>query len=69
MRREVAQELLQIKEKYGDERSAAMSQQLGLARLFLHARLLLIALPKIGKLELRADLDPDLELILDKLRN
>ena len=54
--------------KYSDERTSRFCASLGLQRLFLHARRLRIALPDVGPLELEAALDPDLELILKKLR-
>jgi 23S rRNA pseudouridine955/2504/2580 synthase len=56
-------------DKYSDERTAQLCATLGLQRLFLHARRLRIALPGVGPLELEAALDPDLELILKRLRN
>ena len=56
-------------DKYGDERSAALTRTLGLQRLFLHARSLRISLPESGLLTLEAGLDPELESILVKLRN
>jgi 23S rRNA pseudouridine955/2504/2580 synthase len=54
--------------KYSDERTTSVCQSLGLQRLFLHARSLRISLPETGPLNLEAPLDPDLEVILDKLR-
>jgi 23S rRNA pseudouridine955/2504/2580 synthase len=56
-------------DKYSDERSAALTQALGLKRLFLHARSLRIAIPDSGPVTLQAELDPELETILDKIRN
>ncbi len=56
-------------DKYGDERCESLCRELGLKRLFLHARSLRFALPGTGRLELQAALDKDLEIILDKLRN
>lgn len=56
-------------DKYSDDRTAAVCARLGLQRLFLHARRLRITLPGVGPLELEAELDPDLELILTNLRN
>jgi 23S rRNA pseudouridine955/2504/2580 synthase len=56
-------------DKYSDERSAALTRALGLQRLFLHARSLRLLLPESGPLALEAALDPDLENILNKLRN
>ncbi len=55
-------------DKYGDDRTAQLCRELGLQRLFLHARSLRIHLPE-GPLLLEAALDQDLEDILDKLRN
>jgi 23S rRNA pseudouridine955/2504/2580 synthase len=54
--------------KYSDDRGEALCQQLGLKRLFLHARSLHFSLPNVGRLELQADLDNNLENILTKLR-
>ena len=54
--------------KYSDDRTAAFCQQIGLKRLFLHARSLSFTLPDIGRLQLQAELEPALENILDKLR-
>ncbi len=56
-------------DKYSDERSVALTRALGLQRLFLHARSLRLLLPESGPLALEAALDPDLENILNKLRN
>lgn len=56
-------------DKYSDDRTAAFCQQIGLKRLFLHARSLSFSLPDVGRLELRAELEPKLESILNKLRN
>ncbi|MGL4564085.1 MAG: 23S rRNA pseudouridine(955/2504/2580) synthase RluC [Halioglobus sp.] len=56
-------------DKYSDERSAALTRALELQRLFLHARSLRLLLPESGPLALEAALDPDLENILNKLRN
>jgi 23S rRNA pseudouridine955/2504/2580 synthase len=56
-------------DKYSDDRTAAFCQQIGLKRLFLHARSLSFSLPDVGRLELRAELEPKLENILKKLRN
>ena len=43
-------------------------RELGLKRLFLHAHQLRFKLPGVGRLELQADLDIDLEEALKKLR-
>ena len=55
--------------KYSNERGEALCGQLGLKRLFLHAWQLRLRLPDVGRLELRAELDENLEEILIKLRN
>jgi 23S rRNA pseudouridine955/2504/2580 synthase len=55
--------------KYSDERTRDLCRQLGLQRLFLHARALNILLPQEGRLALEAPLDPELEKVLEKLRN
>ena len=55
--------------KYSKERGEALCGQLGLKRLFLHAWQLRLRLPEVGRLELRAELDENLEEILIKLRN
>lgn len=54
--------------KYSDDRGEALCQRLGLKRLFLHAHTLRFTLPVVGRLELQADLDPDLENILTNIR-
>jgi 23S rRNA pseudouridine955/2504/2580 synthase len=56
-------------QKYSDDRTENLSRQVGLKRLFLHAHRLDFALPGTGRLALQADLDRELENILDKLRN
>ena len=56
-------------EKYSNERSQGFARMLGLKRLFLHAAMLRFVLPEAGSLALRAPLDPNLENILNKLRN
>lgn len=55
--------------KYGGDDGELLCRELGLKRLFLHARALEFSLPGVGRLTLQAALDPDLENILDKLRN
>ena len=55
--------------KYASERAEALAGQLGLKRLFLHARRLEFMLPGVGRLTLEAALDNELESILEKLRN
>jgi 23S rRNA pseudouridine955/2504/2580 synthase len=56
-------------EKYASETSMEQARRLGLRRLFLHAWRLHLSLPATGKLELEAGLDPDLESILERIRN
>ncbi len=56
-------------EKYGDDRSEALTRQIGLKRLFLHARRLVFTLPEVGRLELECGLGAELEGILESLRN
>ncbi|RLQ23129.1 23S rRNA pseudouridine(955/2504/2580) synthase RluC [Seongchinamella sediminis] len=55
-------------DKYGSDQGAALGQQLGLKRLFLHAVRLRLRLPETGRLELEAALDEELESVLTKLR-
>ena len=55
--------------KYSDDKGERLAKELGLKRLFLHARALRISLPTKGSLALEAGLDSDLESILNKLRN
>lgn len=55
-------------DKYSDDRTRAFCQQVGLKRLFLHARCLRLNLPDAGRLELQSALDKDLENVLEKLR-
>ncbi|KAA1193158.1 23S rRNA pseudouridine(955/2504/2580) synthase RluC [Pseudohalioglobus sediminis] len=54
--------------KYGSPQGEALCQQIGLRRLFLHARLLRCKLPGSGLLVLEAGLDQDLENALNILR-
>ncbi len=56
-------------EKYSNDDSEELALRLGIGRLFLHAWRLGFSLPGSGRLELEAKLDPDLEKILEKLRN
>jgi 23S rRNA pseudouridine955/2504/2580 synthase len=56
-------------DKYADDAAHALARELGLRRLFLHARSLSFTLPDTGHYRFQAPLDEDLELILDKLRN
>ena len=46
--------------KYSDDRTAAFCSRIGLKRLFLHAHSLSFALPNVGRLDLQAELDPNL---------
>jgi 23S rRNA pseudouridine955/2504/2580 synthase len=55
--------------KYASEASRALTREVQLKRLFLHATRLRLTLPGTGPLELEAALDHQLEAILDKLRN
>jgi 23S rRNA pseudouridine955/2504/2580 synthase len=55
--------------KYGSEKGEALCQRLGLKRLFLHARTLRFKLPELGRMELQAEIDQNLESTLTKLRN
>lgn len=55
--------------KYSDDRGEKLASELGLKRLFLHAARLRFSLPDVGRMELEAGLDQDLESILDKLRS
>lgn len=54
--------------KYGDERGESICRQIGLKRLFLHARSLRFSLPGQGVIELQAPLDAELEQALARLR-
>lgn len=54
--------------KYADDAGAELARELGLKRLFLHARALAFMLPGGGRVTLEAPLDEELELILEKLR-
>jgi 23S rRNA pseudouridine955/2504/2580 synthase len=56
-------------DKYGNAGSEAQTRSVGLKRLFLHAEALRFTLEEAGELELHAPLDPDLEAILERLRN
>lgn len=55
--------------KYSDPRSEALTAELGLKRLFLHARSLTFRLSGVGRVAVQAALDPELEETLNKLRN
>lgn len=54
--------------KYQSSEDEALCRQLGLKRLFLHARSLRFSLPEEGQLSLQAPLDPELEKILESIR-
>ncbi len=56
-------------DKYSSEDDRAFCKEIGLKRLFLHARSLSFTLPDQGRLNLEAGLDVILESILGKLRN
>lgn len=56
-------------EKYQDQQGAELARSLGLRRLFLHAASLRFSLPGSGEITLQAPLDPELQKILDNLRN
>lgn len=53
--------------KYSDQQGEDLASELGLTRLFLHARSLEFQLPSSGVIKLEADLDPNLETILSKI--
>lgn len=54
--------------KYGSQRGEALCAKIGLKRLFLHARALRFNLPEVGRMELDAPLDSELEEALINLR-
>ena len=56
-------------DKYSNDEDHEFCKTIGLKRLFLHARSLSFSLPDQERLEVQAGLDPNLEFILDKLRN
>jgi len=56
-------------DKYSDDKTAEFAREIGLKRLFLHARSLSFALPEKGRIELEADLDSVLERTLERLSN
>ena len=56
-------------EKYSIDRDDEFCKEIGLKRLFLHARYLGVVLPNLGRVEWEAPLDRNLETILGKLRN
>ena len=56
-------------DKYSDDRTEQFCQRIGLKRLFLHAHSRRFSLLDSGPLKLQAELEPALELVLNKLRN
>jgi len=56
-------------DKYSRDEDREFCKEIGLKRLFLHARGLGFSLPEQGRVELEAPLDDNLESILNKLRN
>jgi 23S rRNA pseudouridine955/2504/2580 synthase len=54
--------------KYSDPRSEAMTSEIGLKRLFLHAHALRFSLPGTGLVAVEAELDEELENTLERLR-
>ncbi len=56
-------------DKYSHDDTAAFCRQIGLKRLFLHARSLSFSLPEKGRFLFEAPLDSSLEVALNKLRN
>jgi len=56
-------------DKYSGDREETLCRKIGLKRLFLHARSLRFTLPDTGPIELSAELDKDLEMTLNKVRN
>ena len=56
-------------DKYSNDEDHEFCKTIGLKRLFLHARSLSFSLPDQERLEVQAGLDPNLEFILEKLRN
>jgi 23S rRNA pseudouridine955/2504/2580 synthase len=56
-------------DKYSDDKTEAFCREIGLKRLFLHARSLRFSLPDEERLCLEAPLDANLENTLRKLRN
>jgi len=56
-------------DKYSTDKDREFCREIGLKRLFLHARSLNFTLPDQGRLNLEARLDDNLESILNKLRN
>jgi 23S rRNA pseudouridine955/2504/2580 synthase len=57
-------------EKYGDEAFNRELREMGLKRLFLHARSLVFRLPELeGEVRIEAPLPPELETFLERLKN
>jgi len=56
-------------DKYSSDKDRDFCREIGLKRLFLHARSLSLTLPDQGRINLQAELDPNLEKILNKVRN
>jgi 23S rRNA pseudouridine955/2504/2580 synthase len=55
-------------DKYSGDEDHEFCKEIGLKRLFLHARSLSFSVPERERFEVQAELDPSLELILDRLR-
>tara|TARA_R110002110_G_scaffold213154_2_gene426255 strand:+ start:3591 stop:4547 length:957 start_codon:yes stop_codon:yes gene_type:complete len=55
-------------DKYMDDATQALARKLGVKRLFLHARALSFTLPDQPRLQLEAPLEPELEIILERMR-
>jgi 23S rRNA pseudouridine955/2504/2580 synthase len=54
-------------EKYGAKEQNAALKQFGLKRMFLHAHSLSFDRPDVGPFTITAPLDPELQIVLDKL--
>jgi 23S rRNA pseudouridine955/2504/2580 synthase len=54
-------------DKYSDDKGHEFCRQIGLKRLFLHARSISFSLPEQGQMKFEAPLDRSLESILEKL--
>jgi 23S rRNA pseudouridine955/2504/2580 synthase len=54
-------------DKYSDDKGREFCRQIGLKRLFLHARSISFSLPELGQMFFEAELDTNLKNILDKL--
>jgi 23S rRNA pseudouridine955/2504/2580 synthase len=55
-------------DKYSDDKGHEFCRQIGLKRLFLHARSISFSLPEQGQMTFEAPLDRSLESVLEKLR-